>query len=161
MANNEYVIFEVDSCKFALPSVAVDRVERAVQLTPVPDAPVPVLGVVNRGGDIVPVLGLRGRIGVVERGIILSDRLIFSNANGRNMALLADRISDVLEIKDDVARNASEIWPGLSLLKSLAGLGADVVLVQDMGALLAPDQERDLLVAIAAMDAGEDSAADA
>ncbi|HAS87864.1 MAG TPA: chemotaxis protein CheW [Desulfovibrio sp.] len=161
MANNEYVIFEVDSCKFALPSVAVDRVERAVQLTPVPDAPVPVLGVVNRGGDIIPVLGLRGRIGVVERGIILSDRLIFSNANGRNMALLADRISDVLEIKDDVARNASEIWPGLSLLKSLAGLGADVVLVQDMGALLAPDQERDLLAAIAAMDAGEDSAADA
>lgn len=161
MANNEYVIFEVDSCKFALPSVAVERVERAVQLTPVPDAPAPVLGVVNRGGDIVPVLGLRGRIGVEERDIIPSDRLVFSNADGRSMALLADRISDVLEIKDDAARDANEIWPGLSLLKSLAGLGTDVVMVQDMGSLLNPDQERDLLAAIATMDAGKGSAADA
>ncbi|TIH13534.1 chemotaxis protein CheW [Marinifilum sp. JC120] len=160
MPNNEYVIFEVDSCKFALPSVAVDRVERAVMLTPVPDAPAPVLGVVNRGGEIVPVLGLRGRIGAEERGIILSDRLVFSTANGRPMALLTDRIGDVVEIDNDAARDADEIWPGISLLKSFAGLGADIVLVQDMGELLDPDQDRNLLAAIAAMNEEKDSAAD-
>ncbi|WP_421901236.1 chemotaxis protein CheW [Maridesulfovibrio sp.] len=160
MSNTEYVIFEVDSCKFALPSVAVDRVERAVLLTPVPDAPAPVLGVVNHRGDIVPVLGLRGRIGVKERDVILSDRLIFSSANGRRMAVLADRISDVLEIENEITRDADEIWPGISLLKSFAGLAADVVLVQDMGQLLDSEQEQDLLAAIAAMNEAEDSAAD-
>ncbi|NDV24573.1 chemotaxis protein CheW [Desulfovibrio sp. JC022] len=160
MTNNEYVIFEVDSCKFALPSDAVDRVERAVMLTPVPDAPAPVLGVVNRGGEVIPVLGLRGRIGGEERDIILSDRLVFSTANGRPMALLADRIGDVVGIDSDVARDADEIWPGISLLKSFAGLGADVVLVQDMSELLDPDQERSLLAAIAAMSEEEDVAVD-
>ncbi|ACS79349.1 chemotaxis protein CheW [Maridesulfovibrio salexigens] len=160
MPNTEYVIFEVDSCKFALPSVVVDRVERAVQLTPVPDAPVPVLGVVNYSGDVVPVLGLWGRIGGEERDVILSDRLIFSSANGRRMALVADRISDVIEIDDKATHDADEIWPGISLLKSLAGMGTDVVLVQDMSKLLDPEQEMDLLAAIAAMNEAEDSAAD-
>ena len=160
MPNTEYVIFEVDSCKFALPSVAVDRVERAVQLTPVPDAPVSVLGVVNHGGDIVPVLGLRGSIGGEERDVMLSDRLIFSSANGRRMAVVADSISDVIEIDDKATRDADEIWPGISLLKSIAGMGADVVLVQDMSKLLDPEKEMDLLAAIAAMNEAEDSAAD-
>jgi purine-binding chemotaxis protein CheW len=158
MKNTDYVVFEVDAVKFALPSVAVDRVERAVMLTPVPDAPAPVLGVVNDGGDVVPVLGLRGRLGLEEREVVPSDRLLFSFANGRRMALLADRISDVLEIEAGVARDADEIWPGVSFLKSLAGLGADVVLVQNMNALLDSDQERDLSKALAAMD--EESAAD-
>ena len=48
-------------------------------------------------------------------------------------------------------RSADEIWPGVSFLKSFAGLGADVILVQEIGALLDPDQERDLAEAIAAM----------
>lgn len=160
MLNNEYVIFDIDCCKFALPSVEVDRVERVVMLTPVPDAPVPVLGVVNRGGEVIPVLSLRSRIGAEERGVLLSDRLVFCIANGRRMALLVDCISDVLEIDDEIARDADKIWPGVSFLKSFAGLGADVVLVQDIGNLLESDQERDLLAAIAAMSDGEDSVAD-
>ncbi|NDV28709.1 chemotaxis protein CheW [Desulfovibrio sp. JC010] len=156
---NDYVVFEVDTVKFALPSVAVDRVERAVMLTPVPEAPAAVLGVVNDAGDVVPVLGLRGRLGIEERDVVLSDRLVFSSANGRRMALLVDRISDVLDIGPDAARAADEIWPGVSFLKSFAGLGTDVVLVQDMGALLDPEQERDLAEALAAM-AGESAADD-
>ncbi|WP_319780363.1 chemotaxis protein CheW [Maridesulfovibrio sp.] len=158
MKTDDYIVFEVDTVKFALPSVDVDRVERAVMLTPVPDSPEPVLGVVNYGGDVVPVLGLRGRIGTEERDVIPSDRLIFSFAHGRRMALLADRISDVLEINPGTVRSADEIWPGVSFLKSFAGLGADVILVQEIGALLDPDQERDLAEAIAAM--AEESASD-
>lgn len=151
MNSNDYIVFEVDAVKFGLPSVLVDRVERAVMLTPVPEAPAPVLGVVNDGGEVVPVLGLRGRLGLEEREVIPSDRLVFSSANGRRMALLADSISDVFEIAPDTLREASEIWPGVSFLKSFAGLGADVVLVQDMWALLDPEQERSLTKALDAM----------
>ncbi|WP_320009055.1 chemotaxis protein CheW [Maridesulfovibrio sp.] len=151
MKINDYIIFEVDAVRFGLPSVMVDRVERAVMITPVPEAPDPVLGVVNDGGDIVPVLGLRSRLGTEERDVILSDRLIFSSVNGRRMALLADGICDVLEIKPDSVQNADEVWPGVSFLKSFAGLGADVVLVQDMGALLDPEQFLTLSNALAAM----------
>ncbi len=151
MNSNDYIVFEVDDVKFGLPSVLVDRVERAVMLTPVPEVPDPVLGVVNDGGEVVPVLGLRGRLGLEEREVIPSDRLVFSSANGRRIALLADSISDVFEIAPDTLREAREIWPGVSFLKSFAGVGVDVVLVQDMGALLDPEQERSLLNALAAM----------
>ena len=158
MKSNEYVVSEVDTVKFALPSVAVDRVERAVMLTPVPEAPAPVLGVVNDAGIVVPVLGLRGRLGNVERDVVPSDRLVFSSANGRRIALLVDHISDVIEVDAETAQSADEVWKGVSFLKSFAGVGADVILVQDLGALLDSDQERDLTTALASM--AEESATD-
>ncbi|CCO25161.1 chemotaxis protein CheW [Maridesulfovibrio hydrothermalis] len=160
MNDNDYVIFEVDSYKFAVPSFVVDKVERAVLLTPVPDAPDLVLGVVNDGGEIVPVLGLRKKMGLIERDAIPSDRLLFSMFNGRRIALLADSVSSVIEISPDKAKSADEIWPGVIFLKSFSGLNEDVILVQDMGAVLDLNQEQELYEALAALAAQGETEAD-
>ncbi len=151
MNENDYVIFDVDTCKFAIPSQAVDKVERAVLLTPVPDAPEPVLGVVSDGGDVVPVLGLRKKIGNVERDVITSDRMLFSIFKGRKIAILADSVSAVTEIEPEKAKEADELWPGVVFLKSFAGVDADIVLVHDLEALLNPDQEQKLDEALQAL----------
>lgn len=151
MNENDYVIFDVDTCKFAIPSQAVDKVERAVLLTPVPDAPEPVLGVVNDGGEVVPVLGLRSKIGNEERDVVTSDRMLFSVFKGRKIAILADSVSAVTEIVPDKTKGADELWPGVVFMKSFAGLDADIVLVHDLEALLDPDQEQRLDEALLAL----------
>lgn len=151
MNENDYVIFDVDTCKFAIPSQAVDKVERAVLLTPVPDAPEPVLGVVSDGGEVVPVLGLRSKIGNEERDVVTSDRMLFSVFKGRKIAILADSVSAVTEIVPDKTKGADELWPGVVFMKSFAGLDADIVLVHDLEALLDPDQEQRLDEAMQAL----------
>ncbi|WP_432735680.1 chemotaxis protein CheW [Maridesulfovibrio sp. FT414] len=141
MNKHDYVVFDIDGTSMAIPSVLVDKVERAVLLTPVPEAPSPVLGVVSDGGDIVPVLGLRARLGLQERNVRLSDRLLFSRCGGRRVAVLADSVGAVVEIIPEKARGMQDIWPGVLFLKSIAGLGGDVVLMQDMDAVLSSEQE--------------------
>ncbi|WP_027721366.1 chemotaxis protein CheW [Maridesulfovibrio zosterae] len=151
MNENDYVILDVEACKFAIPSVQVDKVERAVLLTHVPDAPEPVLGVISDGGRVIPVLGLRKKLGLQERDVILSDRLLFSECNGRKIAILVDNVSAVVEIEPGLVRVADEIWPGVVFLKSLAGVDEDVVLVQDLGAVLDVEQGFKLDAALKAM----------
>lgn len=151
MTENDYVTFDVDSCRFAVPSRIVDKVERAVLLTPVPDVPDPVLGVISDGGEIVPVLGLRKKLGKKERDVILSDRLLFSMFNGRRIALLADSVSAVIEIPLDKLKEAEHIWPGVAFLKAFTDLGEGVILVQDIGAVLDSEQELTLDKALQAL----------
>ncbi len=159
MNEHDYVIFEVDDSSFAISSALVDKVERAVLLTPVPDAPEPVLGVVSDGGDIVPVLGLRARLGRSERDVMLSDRLLFSRVGGRRVAVLADNVSAVQEIGPDKTKGAGDIWPGVLYLKSLAGFEGDVIMMQDMDAVLNPEQLFELDRALAVLR-GEDGPVD-
>ncbi|OEU67779.1 MAG: chemotaxis protein CheW [Desulfovibrio sp. S3730MH75] len=148
MTEHEYVIFEVDSCKFAVSSALVDKVEQAVLISPVPDAPYPVLGVVNDGGTVVPVVGVRKKIGNDERDVLVSDRFLFTRFNERRIAILADEVNDVIEILPEVSQSADEIWPGVFYLKSFAGVGVDIILVQDLDSILNSEQEQSLAEAL-------------
>jgi purine-binding chemotaxis protein CheW len=70
------VIFTLDEQRYALHLAAVERVVRMVELTSLPKAPEIVLGVVNVRGRVVPVVNLRKRFGLAERGIRLSDHIL-------------------------------------------------------------------------------------
>ncbi|SDL04767.1 purine-binding chemotaxis protein CheW [Maridesulfovibrio ferrireducens] len=150
MNEHDYVVFKVDSCKFAVSSSLVDKVELAVSLSPVPDAPYPVLGVVSDGGTIVPVVGVRRKIGNEERDVILSDRLLFSRLGNRKIAILADEVNDVIEIPPGMSQQSNQIWPGVFYLKSFAGMGEDIILVQDLNSILNSEQEKTLSEALEA-----------
>ncbi|WP_320169373.1 chemotaxis protein CheW [Maridesulfovibrio sp.] len=141
MNEYDYVVFEIDDVRLAVPSSVVDKVERAVQLTAVPDGPESVLGVVSDGGEIVPVLGLRTRFGMKERDIRLSDRLLFCRSCGRRIAVIADSVQAVSEIAPEKCRSSAEIWPGVLFIESVADIDGDVVLVQDMDAVLNSELE--------------------
>ena len=58
-----YVLFELAGTAYALPSHAVQRMEMVEHVTPVPNAPPFVDGVVFSRGRVVPAVNLRRRFG--------------------------------------------------------------------------------------------------
>src|SRR5271157_2301250 len=93
-----HVVFTLDGLFYAVSLSVVSRVIRAVEITPLPKAPSIVLGVINLGGRIIPVVNIRKRFRLPERELELTDQLIVarasrSNANadgGRLLALAVD-----------------------------------------------------------------------
>ena len=79
---NQYLVFFLDSQRYALHLSAVDRVARIVHITPVSIAPDIVLGIVNMEGVVIPVMNVRQRFNLPKREISPSDRLIFAAPNG-------------------------------------------------------------------------------
>src|SRR3990170_1876614 len=72
----QLLAFGMAQQRYALPLAAVERVVRAVEITPLPKAPPMVLGIVNIGGHIVPVFNVRSRFRLPERDMDLRDQLI-------------------------------------------------------------------------------------
>src|SRR6266702_6864069 len=91
------VVFSLDGQRYALHLSAVERVVRTVLVTPLPGAPLIVLGVINAHGRIIPVIDVRRRFGLSSRETTLSDSLILAHTPRRMVALGADSTEGLLE----------------------------------------------------------------
>jgi purine-binding chemotaxis protein CheW len=95
--SSHYVLFRIDRQHYALPLDHVIRAVRMVALTPVPDVPNSVLGVINMAGQIVPVIDLRRLFGQPGRHPELQDILLIVQVHGQTVAIVVDEVLNVLE----------------------------------------------------------------
>ena len=68
-----------------------------MEVTPVPEAPDAVLGVINVEGKVIPVVNSRRRLGLPERELELNDLFIIVQEGGVSLALVADEVKPVME----------------------------------------------------------------
>ena len=71
--NSILVAFALNEQRYALRLAIVERIVRMVEITPLPNAPDIVLGVVNLQGRIIPIFNIRRRFGLEEREPDLDD----------------------------------------------------------------------------------------
>jgi purine-binding chemotaxis protein CheW len=69
-----------------------------VSVTPVPDAPPWVIGVIDLHGRVIPVTDLRERLGHPAKEPHLNDRLLVMSLAERTFALVVDEVTEVLEL---------------------------------------------------------------
>lgn len=130
------LIFSLADQRYALPAERVQRVLRAVEVTPLPRAPEAVLGMVNLAGQLVAVIALRRRFGCPERPLRLTDQLILASTAQRTVALLVDETLGLLTPAPADLATAAEIPPGSDLLAGAVKLEDGLVLIHDLDRLL-------------------------
>ncbi|MDO9450878.1 MAG: chemotaxis protein CheW [Rugosibacter sp.] len=136
----EYVVIDLDELHVALHLSAVERVIRAVYVSPLPDAPEIVSGVVNVQGRVIPVVNIRRRFRLADRPAALTDRLVIAHTNQRPVALVADAVSGVLEYPAPDIIDAASILPGLEYVDGVAKLEDGLILIHDLGRFLSLDE---------------------
>lgn len=147
---DEYLLLGLDELRVALPLPVVERVFHAVYVTPLPDVPDLVLGVVNVQGRVIPVVSLRRRVRLPDRPIALTDRLVIAHTARRSLALLADSASEVREIPESLLVAAEDVLPGLEYVAGVARLDDGLLLIQDLNRFLSLDEESVLDLALSA-----------
>ena len=133
------VIVALDDRQYALPLSAVERVVRLVEITPLPDAPETVLGVINVQGRIVPALSLRRCLHLPERDLRLSDQLIIACIGQRTVALVADAVLDVVEPPERAVTSAPAILSEIDQVGGVVKLADALVPILNLDALLLPE----------------------
>lgn len=96
-AAGHYVVFKLDNDHYALPLAQVARAVRMVAVTPVPDEPPWMLGLIDMAGQVVPVIDLRRRFAYPARPPALTDRLLIVQVADQRLALMVDDVLKVLE----------------------------------------------------------------
>jgi purine-binding chemotaxis protein CheW len=132
------VIFVVDGQRFALRLSAVQRVVRAVAVTPLPGAPEVVLGAIDVAGTIVPVLDVRRNFRAASHEILIA------TTARRTVALLIDEAHGVVEHDQSAVVDAARIAPGLERFHGVVQLEDGLALIHDLDAFLSLDEARAL-----------------
>jgi|GEM_PF-400971 len=91
---------------FALPASHVKEILRVSKITRVPHAPLPVRGITNLRGHVLPVVDLRLRIGLPEAPVDEKSRILVLETRGRSIGLLVDSAQQVLRIARSAIRKA-------------------------------------------------------
>lgn len=141
---NPVVALMLDDIRYALPLSSVERVVRAVEITPLPDAPAVILGVINVQGRVVPVVDIRRRFRLPARAISVGDQLVIAHTPNRCLALLADAVQGVVECPADDIVPPHDILSDLHYVTGVAKLADGLLLIHDLDEFLALDEERSL-----------------
>jgi purine-binding chemotaxis protein CheW len=95
------VTFQLLGEEFGLPILDVREIIRMTDITPVPQAPEFVEGVINLRGQIIPVVDLRKRFGIEATELGEHTRIVVAELGATVIGLIVDAVSEVLRIPAD------------------------------------------------------------
>lgn len=105
----QLVTFEVAGEEFAVDILAVHEINRMMELTRVPQAPVEIEGVINLRGKIIPVMDLRKRFGLPTRERDEQTRIIVVEVDSRVIGFIVDRVRQVLPVSRSIVEPAPDM----------------------------------------------------
>jgi purine-binding chemotaxis protein CheW len=135
------LIFTLDDWCCALELSTVEKVYRAVAVTPLPDAPDIVLGVVNIKGVVLPVVDIRRRFCLPEKNLTPDNQLIVAHSSGRLVVLVVDTVTDVIDCSGQDITSASAIIPDLEYIEGVVRLKDGMILIHDLSRFLSLEEK--------------------
>ena len=142
------VLFSLEEPRYALYLSEVVKVERAVEVTPLPSAPQLVSGVIDFHGEIIPVIDIRKLFRLPQRDMRLEDQFIIARTSQRLVVLVVDSVNGVYDLEPHQAMDAGESVPFTRYLSGIATVDHDIVLITDLEKFLSLDEERALNLAL-------------
>ena len=140
--HNQVVIFLLGEQRYGLALSSVVKAARMVEITPLPNAPDIVLGVINVRGKLTPVVSLRRRFHLPEREIALTDQILVAHTQRRAVALVTDAVVGVLAYADRQIVSVGEILSDVEHVEGVVILDDGLVLIHDLEKFLSLDETR-------------------
>ncbi len=131
------VVFKLDELEFAVALAVVERIVQAVEITPLPEAPHGVRGMIDLQGRVVPVFDLRARLGLPPREPRVTDLLVICHTHWRTVALLVDAAAGVVSRSEAQITPVADILPEMESVTGVMMLDGNMVLVHDLERFLA------------------------
>jgi purine-binding chemotaxis protein CheW len=144
------LVFVLADLQCALGTSKIDRVVPAVEISPVPQAPAIVLGLVNVQGRILPVLNIRRLFRLPAIATAPEHRMIIARTATRPVVMVVDDVLGVQEFSAEDIVAPEQVYPGIEYLHGVTGIGAGIIYIYDLDCFLssAEDDEIEQLLAV-------------
>ncbi len=130
-ASEPFILFELAGTTYGVPSRAVQQVELVEHITPVPNSPPAVEGVIFSRGQVIPAVNLRVRFGFEKVLHDMRTRLVVVTAGNRVIGLIVDSAREFISIPASAIQPPNEAISGLKgrYLEGIATLGERIILI--------------------------------
>jgi purine-binding chemotaxis protein CheW len=146
---SQYLTFILGTEEYGIELLKVQEIKGYISVTPIPNTPPYIKGVMNLRGAVIPVVDLRTRFGMEKITYTQFNVIIVINVGARVMGLLVDAVSDVLSLGPGDLRPAPDFGTQVDtrFITGMASNGDKIAVLLDIDSLLT---EADLAVGTAA-----------
>lgn len=99
----QWLTFTLSNETYGVDVLHVQEVLRCPEISPVPGAPVHVLGIINLRGEVITVNDMRAMLGLPGAEITDQTRIVLMELDGEKQGMLVDSVTKIINI------NASEM----------------------------------------------------
>ncbi|MDH7503099.1 MAG: chemotaxis protein CheW [Verrucomicrobiota bacterium] len=133
-----FILFEIAGTAYAVRSCDVQETEMVEHITPVPNAPPYVEGVVFLRGKVIPVINLRLRFGMERMPFNMQTRLVVVRHKDRTIGLIVDTCRRFTRIPTERIQPPPDVISESTkhYLQGFVMLDEKPVLVLDIGAVV-------------------------
>jgi len=129
------VVFRIGRSYYAADIGQVREIHVMKDITPVPQAPPSIEGIINLRGDVLPIMDLRTRLGLPRIEPTADSRIIEIQADEQRIGLIVDSVSEVAGLPGELLEPptclTSDSGGMEALLLGVANIGGHLVLVMD------------------------------
>jgi purine-binding chemotaxis protein CheW len=149
------IVFSVEGKTLAIDILQVREILRMVEITPFPRMPAFALGAINVRGRVVPVINLRGKLGLPERPADARTCIMLVTAGAHVVSFLVDEVAEVVALPEAAVEPPGEgpAWMRSELFSGIGKLPGRMLLIVNPDRLLSAQEERQLPGALAAAGA--------
>jgi purine-binding chemotaxis protein CheW len=106
----QLVGFNIGRELFGVNILSVQEIIRTTPITPIPDSPDFIEGVINLRGNIIPVIDLRKRLNLLSEGFDKESLwIVILNVDNRVTGFIVDHVTQVLKINADIIKPAPDL----------------------------------------------------
>jgi purine-binding chemotaxis protein CheW len=144
---SQYLTFTLGQEEYGIEILKVQEIKGYSAITPIPNTPPHVRGVMNLRGTIIPVMDLRTKLGMTEAACTPFTVIVVVKVGPKTMGLVVDAVSDVLNIPRGDIQEAPDFGAQVDagFISGMAKAGDRLIVLLDIERVLLGD----LLVPIA------------
>ncbi|MGH7266334.1 MAG: chemotaxis protein CheW [Candidatus Rokuibacteriota bacterium] len=138
---NQYLTFSLGQEEYGVEILKVQEIKGYSAITPIPNTPPYVKGVMNLRGTIIPVVDLRSKLGMAAAEYSPFTVIVVVRVGSKTIGLVVDAVSDVLHIPSASLQPAPDFGAQVDadFISGLARAGDKLVVLLDLDRILAPD----------------------
>lgn len=140
-AIDQIVVFTLDSLIYGLPLHSVVMVIHAMEIRPLSNGPEIITGIINVRGQVIPVADVRKRFSLPDKEIDPDDRIVIAETGKRRIAFIVSSVTEIKTIGEKQFDDTAKSLPFMSLIKGIAKIEGDLILIYDLEQFLSLDEE--------------------
>ncbi|HVP39744.1 MAG TPA: chemotaxis protein CheW [Candidatus Saccharimonadales bacterium] len=143
----QLVGFRLGQEEYAVDILCVKEIIRVAHVTPVPNAPPHVRGVLNLRGQVIPVVCLRQRLGMEPGEPTSRTRILVTDLPPHTLGFAVDSVTEVIRVPREQIDPPPEAGPrgrAEPYVEGVAKLDSRLLLILDLARLLTADETQAL-----------------
>lgn len=143
---NQVVSFRIGKELFGVYIQIVQEIVRVPEITPVPEMPPFVDGVINLRGKIVSVVDLGNKLRLESSGLSRTSRVLIVEIENKTVGLLVDAVTEIIRIPPESIEPTPDIATsvGAEYIVGVGKLPDKLIILLDLKNILRPEELKKL-----------------